>query len=348
MVTMVPIASGKGGVGKTVIASNLGASLAAMGRTVVLVDLDLGGANLHTCLGVKNRTPGIGAVVWKQEKSLANLLVETQVERLWFIPGDNLLPGTANLEYFVKQRILRELAKLPADFVILDLGAGSSYNVVDFFLASSSGLLVIQPEPTSILNAYSFLKTSAFRMLYRSFPRGSEERRRISDFVSRRIEGTGSTLLGLAGELARDFPASAPPALEQLSRFYPRVVLNEGKGPKDASMGLRLRDIVTRNLGIHMEYIGFLLRDEGVPRSVVERNPICLSRPESVFARGISALAAKINAEPGGAPPRLFSDDEDLLGAVDEAFRESSVAESASTEIPDETELTIPTSPDVD
>ena len=344
MVTMVPIASGKGGVGKTVIASNLGASHGAMGRTVVLVDLDLGGANLHTCLGVKNRNPGIGSMVWKQEKNLANLLVETSVERLWFIPGDNLLPGTANLEYFVKQRILRDLAKLPADFVILDLRAGSSYNVVDFFLTSSSGLLVIQSEPTSILNAYSFLKTAAFRMLYRSFPRGSEERRLIADFVSRRLEGSGSTLLGLAGELARDFPASAPPALEQLSRFYPRVVLNEGRGPKDASMGLRLRDIATRNLGIRMEYVGFLLRDEGVPRSVVERIPIILSRPSSPFARGVAALAAKIAAEPSGAPPRLFSDDEDLLTAVDEAFRGAGSAEGASTDLSDDTELTVPLS----
>ncbi len=323
MVNMIPVASGKGGVGKTVLAANLGVCLAALGRTVVLADLDLGGANLHTCLGVKNRNPGVGAVIWRQEKALANLLVETQVDRLWFIPGDNLLPGTANLEFFVKQRILRELAKLPADFVILDLGAGSSYNVVDFFLASSSGLLVIQPEATSILNAYSFLKTAAYRMLYRSFPRSSEERRRIADFVSRRLEGSGSTLLGLAGELARDFPATAPTALEQLSRFFPRVVLNSGKGPRDASMGLRLRDIAARNLGLQMEYIGFLLRDENVPRSVAERTPLALSRPDSSFARGISALAAKISAEPGGNPPRLFSDDEDLLAAVDEAFRDS-------------------------
>ncbi len=322
MVTLIPIASGKGGVGKTVLSANLGVCLAALGRTVVLADLDLGGANLHTCLGVKNRNPGIGALAWRQENSLANLLVETRVDRLWFIPGDNLLPGTANLEYFVKRRILKELARLPADFVILDLGAGSSYNVVDFFLASSSGLLVIQPEATSVLNAYSFLKTSVFRLLFRSFPRAGEERRRIADFASRRIEGSGASFRELARELARDFPVSAPPALDQLSRFYPRVVLNEGRGPKDAAMGLHLRDIVTRNLGIPLEYVGFLLRDEAVPRSVAERTPLAISRPESPFARGAAALAARISAQPGGAPPRLFEDDEDLSGAWEEAFRD--------------------------
>lgn len=331
MVTLIPIASGKGGVGKTVLAANLGVCLAALGRTVVLVDLDLGGANLHTLLGVKNRNPGIGALAWRQEKSLAHLLVETRMERLWFIPGDNLLPGTANLEFFVKQRILKELSRLPADFVILDLGAGSSYNVVDFFLSSSSGLMVIQPEATSVLNAYSFLKTTVFRMLFRSFPRAGEERRRISGFVSRRIEGSGASFLELARELARDFPATAPAALEQLSRFFPRVVLNQGKGPKDASMGLHLRDIVGRNLGIPLEYIGFLLRDEAVPLSVAERSPLALSRPESAYARGVAALAARISAQPGGTPPRLFADDEDLAGAVDEAFRDREIPSEGGT-----------------
>ncbi|MCK7483988.1 MAG: hypothetical protein M0C28_48635 [Candidatus Moduliflexus flocculans] len=199
--------------------------------------------------------------------------METRMERLWFIPGDSLLPGTANLEFFVKQRILKELFRLPADFVILDLGAGSSYNVVDFFLTSSSGLLVIQPEATSVLNAYSFLKTTVFRMLFRSFPRAGGERRLISGFASRRIEGSGASFRELARELALNFPATAPAALEQLSRFFPRVVLNEGRGPRDASMGLHLRDIVGRNLGIPLEYVGFLLRDDAVPRSVAERSP---------------------------------------------------------------------------
>jgi len=165
-------------------------------------------------------------------------------------------------------------------------------------------------------------------MLYRSFPRGSEERKLISDFVSNRIEGSGATLMGLAGELARDFPISAPSALDQLSQFFPRVVLNAGKGPRDASMGLSLRDIVTRNLGIQMEYIGFILRDEGVPRSVAERAPLVLTHPEASFSRGVAALATKISAQPGGTPPRLFSDDQDLMGAVDEALRDNGQPDS--------------------
>ena len=73
MVRLLPIASGKGGVGKSVISANLGLALSRAdrsghpGRTVVLVDLDLGASNLHTFLGMKNKHAGIGALVWKKE-----------------------------------------------------------------------------------------------------------------------------------------------------------------------------------------------------------------------------------------------------------------------------------------
>ena len=94
----------------------------------------------------------------KQADSLEECIQPTDFERLFLIPGDSLLPGTANLPYFTKQRILKELNQSVADVVLLDLGAGSSYNTVDFFLASWSALMVTTGEPTAILNAYSFLK----------------------------------------------------------------------------------------------------------------------------------------------------------------------------------------------
>jgi MinD-like ATPase involved in chromosome partitioning or flagellar assembly len=188
MTTIIPVASGKGGVGKTVFTANIGVSLARAGKTVILADLDLGGSNLHTALGEKNDKSGIGNYIYKQERSLESLLVETREPRLYFIPGDSLLPGTANLPYFRKAKILKELAGLVADYVILDLGSGSSYNTIDFFLTSASGILVVTPETTSILNAYSFVKAALFRMIYRSFPARSDERALVYRFTTERLE----------------------------------------------------------------------------------------------------------------------------------------------------------------
>jgi flagellar biosynthesis protein FlhG len=324
MVRLLPIASGKGGVGKSVIAANLGLALSRAdrsgrpGRAVVLVDLDLGASNLHTCLGIKNTQAGIGAMVWKRERVLADLLVETGYERLWLVPGDGLLPGTANLEWNTKKRILREIAALPADYVILDLGAGSSYNIVDFFLASSEGLVVIRPEITSVLNAYAFLKTAAYRVLSRSFPAKSPGRAAVNDFAALKGEGAGPSFLDFARELAGSYPEGEA-ALEKLSGLRPRAVMNMGRDPGDAGLGYRLRDLAVKNLGLSLDFSGYLLEDPALPASVAARRPLFDIDPASPFSRGLAAVASRLDAQGPGTAPTLDDDDDDLATLVAEA-----------------------------
>lgn len=309
---ILPIASGKGGVGKSVIAANLGLALAGRGRTVVLVDMDLGGSNLHTCLGIRNKHPGLGDFVWRREKKITDLLVETEYDKLWFIPGDGLLPGTANLEWFVKKRIIKELTTVPADYAILDLGAGSSYNVVDFHLSAPDGLVVVRPEITSILNAYSFLKTTAFRVLSRSFAEKSPGRQAVCEYAGAKTEGNGLSFMEFARDLASRFEEGKT-ALERLSSLRPRAVMNMGREGSDASLGYRLRDIVAKNLGLSIEFSGYLLEDPAVPASVASRRPLYASDPSSPFARGIAALAARIDS----APRRSALDFPDSDGGID-------------------------------
>lgn len=320
---LIPIGSGKGGVGKTVFTANLGAVLASRGKTVVLVDLDLGGANLHTCLGVRNKHPGVGSIVWKKEKSLENLVVPTGIDRLYLVPGDNLLPGTANLEFFTKRRIMKELLELTADYVIIDLGAGASYNVIDFWLMAPNGIVVTAPEIPSVLNAYSFLKTAAFRLLFRSFTKGSDERARIVDFVVNRTEGQGDTFLAFAEGLARTSEGNGGArALGELGRLRPRVVVNMGNGQDDATIAQRLREISSRNLGIGMEYISYILRDPYVPASVSDRAPLAVTAPDTFFVRGVNAAADRILRAPTVPAPGLELDDEDLFSMIEKTFAE--------------------------
>lgn len=329
MGVLIPVASGKGGVGKTVFTANLGAALASYGKTVILVDLDLGGANLHTCLGVRNKNPGVGSIVWKKEKRIENLVVPTGVDRLFLVPGDNLLPGTANLDFFTKRRIMKELLELTADYVLVDLGAGASYNIVDFWLMAPDGILITAPEIPAILNAYSFLKTAAFRLLFRSFKKGSEERDRIVDFVVNRVEGQGATFLAFAEELARGTTggptAAGQKALEELGRLRPRVVVNLGGGQDDAVIAQRLREISVRNLGVGMEYISYILRDPSVSASISDRVPLAVTAPEAPFARGVRSAAERIMRSPAAAAPGLELDDEDLFSMIEQSFDEDGV-----------------------
>ena len=109
MKQIIPIASGKGGVGKTTTAANLGISLARKGKTVILIDLDLGESNLHTVMGIKNISPGLGHFIYKREENFESLIQETGINRLYLITGDSLFPGTANLPYYQKKKIIKSI-----------------------------------------------------------------------------------------------------------------------------------------------------------------------------------------------------------------------------------------------
>ncbi|MBN2738060.1 MAG: P-loop NTPase [Spirochaetales bacterium] len=312
MTIFLPVASGKGGTGKSLFSTNLGASLAAAGKTTILVDLDLGGSNLHTCLGIKNNHPGLGYIIQRKEKHIQALLVETGIPRLHFIPGDSLFPGSANLEFFVKQKIIKDLRELKADYIILDLGAGTNFNVIDFFLMTHQGLVLTAPETTAILNSYSFLKTALFRLLFRSFPPRSAERKAIASFISQRIEGSGSNFHDLVKIISTLKDASGKLAQRQLAGFFPRVILNQCRSQNDINIGARLRDISRRNLGVEIEYIGVLPHDPNLPASLIKRKPLYALAPESPFCRSVDEVRNKIIALNQPGHPPLYEADEDL------------------------------------
>ena len=159
------IGGGKGGVGKTLITANFAITLAKAGATVTLVDLDLGGANLHTCLGVEQTAHTLTDLFSPDVKNFAQLASPTNIPNLSLISGAQDSLNVANLPHAQKQKLLNKLKQLPSDYIILDLGAGTSYNTLDFFLAADVGILVVLPEPTSIENAYRFIKSAFYRKL---------------------------------------------------------------------------------------------------------------------------------------------------------------------------------------
>jgi flagellar biosynthesis protein FlhG len=308
----IPVASGKGGVGKTLLSANLGISLAQQNKTVILVDLDLGGSNLHTVLGIRNRHEGIGHFINRKVDTLEQLVVPTKQERLFFISGDGLFSGTANLPYWRKLAILKELETLTADFVIMDLGSGTTFNTLDFFLTTTAGLVVTTPDTTAILNAYSFLKAGMFRLLHRTFPGKSAERQCVLDFMQEKVEGGDRTLQTLVSQIADIDPASGQAAQGALETFRPRVVMNMGRTAGDIQLGGRLRQVVRNNLQTDVEFIAYFPYDELASRSALERSPTLLTYPQSHFARAVQQCAARLIHEPVPDAPRLFPDDEDL------------------------------------
>lgn len=294
MVNLLPIASGKGGVGKSTLAVNLAILLARKQKRVVLIDFDLGGANLHTLLGLRNNHAGLGNFIYKQTDSLSSLIQETGIENLQFIAGDCLYPGTPNLSAGTKNKIIRALNKLDVDYAILDLGAGTTYNTLDMYLLTYNSILVSTPELTSILNAYSFLKSAAYRFFMRQFKPKSLERITIDSFLHASTTGTESSFLDMVNQIVTHFPKSGKAAQEELIKYRPQIIINEGQSSSDLEMARRLRNLIKGKLGLAVDFIGFIPNDNQVSMSIARRTPLAVSSPDSTFTLAVAAAADRI------------------------------------------------------
>ena len=109
--SVIAIGGGKGGIGKSLIAANMGVHLVGTGKRVVLVDADLGGANLHTCLGIRPPEITLSDFVNRKVDSLEDVVSETGIPGLGLISGALDLLGAANPKYTQKLRLLREIAR---------------------------------------------------------------------------------------------------------------------------------------------------------------------------------------------------------------------------------------------
>jgi len=308
MSRLLPIASGKGGVGKTIISANLGILLSQMGQKVIIVDLDLGGSNLHTVLGIKNDLKGLGHFINTKEQLLFQDIVHpTKYDNLFFVPGDALYIGTANLPFFKKKSIIKGLMALEAEWVILDLGAGTSSNILDFYLMSSSGIMVAIPEITSILNLYSFLKNAYYRYVIQHFKKKDIIREKLIEGATYRLEKDDFRFIEYVRLLKKDFPEKADEIEKALSNFYPKILFNISNNDKDINIGENLRNIISKNLGLDVEYLGVLPFDSNIEESVNDRIPIIEKFPESKWCNVLKNVSDRL-VNYSRYPEFLYSD----------------------------------------
>lgn len=284
------IASGKGGVGKTMMSTSIGVGLAAMGSEVILVDGDFGGANLHTALGLLEPEFTFFDFYTLQKENLNDIVLDTPVDNLRFISGACGTLGLANPKYFQKQRFMRELRKLDTDLVILDLGAGSTYDVIDFFMLADEKIVVVTPEPTSIHEAFGFMKVCLLRELNRQL---KEHLQALNILNDERINKPGKTQLTVI-DLLRKVQAVDPVAGEKmrnvLDSFSPKLIVNMVKDSDDAKEGLALKAAVLELLGIHVDFLGFVSYDHAVKDAVKNMKPFLLYQPKCQAAQDLSAL----------------------------------------------------------
>lgn len=154
----VAITSGKGGVGKTTVSVNLAIQLSRLGRRVVLLDADLGTANVDVMCNV-TPTNTLAHVV-AGRRALEDAIIQAP-GGFELIPGASGLAQMANLSDYDRDRLMQQMRQLEAraDVILIDTGAGVGANVLSFVIAADEALVVTTPEPTAITDAYAAVKT---------------------------------------------------------------------------------------------------------------------------------------------------------------------------------------------
>jgi flagellar biosynthesis protein FlhG len=156
---IIAVSSGKGGVGKTNIAINLALAYAQLGKRVVVMDADLGLANVNVVLGVIPRYNLYHLI--RKQKTLGEIVVDTSYG-IQIIAGASGFSKIANLSEEERRNFIGELSALAnADVIVIDCAAGVSSNVISFIAAADDALIVTTPEPTAITDAYGIIKIIA-------------------------------------------------------------------------------------------------------------------------------------------------------------------------------------------
>ena len=283
------IGGGKGGIGKSFIISSIGNHLARQGRKVILVDADLGAANLHTFLGMGK--PELSLTDFFENRApLASLLVKTDIDNLELLAGAIHSMVPENIKYAQKLKFFRHIQKLEADFVLIDLGAGVHFNTIDTFLLADRKIVVIVPEITAIENMYGFIKVVFFRHLMNTLGRNGfkDEFRDAWDLR----QANGITNLKQFVEYLKNQSASMDRLIKrELAGYRVDIVLNQIKLKREKCIGNSVKSICLKYFGLDARYVGSIETDDFITRSLNNRQPYIQTYPESKCAREVAAIA---------------------------------------------------------
>jgi flagellar biosynthesis protein FlhG len=301
------VGGGKGGVGKSVITANLAIALAGKGKRCVMVDADLGGANLHTMIGIPHPQVSLTDFFRREASSLKEILVPTAVPNLQLISGAKALLDMANPHHAQKEKVIRHLLALDVDYILLDLGAGSSFNMLDFFLAAHHQILVVTPTPTSIENAYHFLKAVFYRKLKKAVHRVGAARIVVKAMEEKMVRGIRSPR-DLIADLERTAPEAGQAVIREMGAFAPGLILNQTRREEETAIGRQIAAACRDFFGMEINFLGVIGNDDRVYYAVQKRRPVLMALPKSPFALSMERLAAHVLSSAAGSPgPKLYS-----------------------------------------
>jgi len=289
------VGGGKGGVGKSVLSTIFALWLARMGHRTIIIDVDLGGANVHTLLGIKSPPKTINDYISKKYPKLEDICIETGVENLRLLSGASEILSLANLQFAQKVKIIQSLRQLNAEYVILDLGAGTSYNVLDFFLIAERQIVMLTPQPIAIQNSYAFVRNAVYRKLSRITSQKPGLLSIIKSAMDPKNELNVRTIKELFQVIRNDGGAAVADFLNQeIAAIQPALVTNMVRNQKDKNAGSIIQLVSEKYLMIKPIDLGGIVYDNQLNNLVSSMAPLAEIDPSNEAFVGMYDITTKL------------------------------------------------------
>jgi flagellar biosynthesis protein FlhG len=294
------IGGGKGGVGKTFLAAAMGTALARAGRSVILVDANLAAPDLHAYLGIK--APGSTLLdVLERRAAIQDALMATPEPNLYFLScvGDEL--GMSEITRAEQENMVACLSALDAEFVLLDVGSGTSLEVLDFFNLAHEAIVVTSPDPASMRCTFKYIRNAAYRRVQDRFG-GLED---VKDAFQRlrRTSGTAQpqTMKTFLDLLRPNAPEAAQNIANMLEGWRPHLLVNMAASEQDHHVADIILSAVRRFLNIDLHSCGVINFDPAWQKSNQVVNLTDFTGSDQPLAVQVRQTALRLaSADPSG------------------------------------------------
>ncbi len=296
--TIWAVGGGKGGVGKSVVSTILAFWLARKGKRTVLIDADLGGANLHTLLGIKSPPRTLIDFINRKFGSLEEICIDTEAKNLRLISGSSEVLSLANPHFSQKVKLINHFSRLDADYVVIDLGAGTSFNVLDFFLSAHEKIIVLTPEPTSIQNAYIFVRNAVYRKLSRLSSKNPSLQTLVKIAMDPKNELQVRTVKELLQFIQESGGRDEARAIEkEIGEIRPAVITNMVRDNKEKNAGRIVQIVAEKYLMIQSTNLGSVSHDRQIFSMVSDMVSLLKLEQSSHASANIYEILTKLLGE---------------------------------------------------
>lgn len=283
---------GKGGTGKSALAASVGFQLSRLGKRVVLVDADFGGANLHTCLGMPQPSRSLLDFLRTEGHVADEFAMPSPYPNLRLI-GGRVDEGTGGLQAGWPLRLSTALRALPADLVVLDLGAGVSPDTIEAMNLADLKVIVSVPEPSSIENVASLLRMLCLQRLTNRLS-SHEVRRRLAEAQAGQTASRVKVVADILKEIESVDPSLVGAARAILQEMVLTLVTNQVRDEADRKFGAQTAAVIRRHFGLPMKYAGFVHHDDAVWRTLRRGKMFMVDASRSRAAEDIRRLTRNL------------------------------------------------------